>query len=45
MRLAQNGIGQMYLGFEHTANGPKAMEVANLLRGGDPRFGVPPKVS
>jgi zinc protease len=45
MRLAQNGIGQMYLGFEHTANGPMAMEVANLLRGGDPRFGVPPKVS
>ena len=43
MRLAQKGIEQMYLGFEHTANGPMAMEVANLLRGGDPRFGVPPK--
>jgi zinc protease len=43
MRLAQKGIEQMYLGFEHTANGPMAMEVANLIRGGDPRFGVPPK--
>lgn len=41
MRQAQKGIEQMYLGFEHTANGPLATAVANLLAGGDPRFGLP----
>jgi len=43
MRIVQKAIEQMYLGFEHTANGPMAMEVSYLLHGGDPRFGVPPK--
>lgn len=43
LRQAQKGIEQMYLGFEHTANGPMSMEVANLLAGGDPRFGLPAK--
>lgn len=33
----------MYLGFQHTANGPMATEVANLLANGDPRFGLPAK--
>ncbi len=43
LRQAQKGIEQMYLGFEHTANGPMSMEVANLIAGGDPRFGMPSK--
>jgi len=33
----------MYTGFEHTPNGPLSTEVANLIAGGDPRFGMPPK--
>ncbi len=43
LRQAQKGLEQMYLGFAHTANGPMATEVANLLAGGDPRFGLPAK--
>jgi len=43
LRQAHKGIEQMYRGFEHTANGPMSMEVANLLASGDPRFGVPAK--
>jgi zinc protease len=43
IRQAQKGIEQMYLGFEHTANGPMSTEVANLLANGDPRFGLPSK--
>jgi zinc protease len=43
LRQAQKGLEQMYLGFEHTANGPMATEVANLIAGGDPRFGLPAK--
>lgn len=43
LRQAQKGIEQMYLGFAHTVNGPMATEVANLIAGGDPRFGVPAK--
>jgi len=43
LRQARKGLEQMYLGFQHTANGPMATEVANLLAGGDPRFGLPPK--
>ncbi|MBI2814672.1 MAG: insulinase family protein [Opitutae bacterium] len=43
LRQAQKGLEQMYLGFEHTANGPMSTEVANLLAGGDPRFGLPAK--
>ena len=45
LRQAQKGIEQMYLGFEHTANGPMNTEVANLLAGGDPRFGLPDKAT
>jgi zinc protease len=41
LRQARKGIEQMYLGFAHTANGPMALEVANLLASGDPRFGMP----
>ncbi len=43
LRQAQQGIEQMYLGFAHTSNGPMSLEVANLLAGGDPRFGMPAK--
>jgi zinc protease len=43
LRQARKGLEQMYLGFQHTANGPMATEVANLLASGDPRFGLPPK--
>ena len=41
LRQARKGIEQLYLGFAHTANGPMATEVGNLLASGDPRFGLP----
>ncbi|MFZ5494728.1 MAG: M16 family metallopeptidase [Verrucomicrobiota bacterium] len=34
---------QVYLRLAHTPDGPFQLEVANLLAGGDPRFGLPPK--
>jgi zinc protease len=43
LRLAHRSLEQMYLGFNHTANGPLAMEVAPLLASGDHRFGTPPR--
>ncbi len=43
LRQVRKGVEQLYLSFEHTANGPLATEVANLLAGGDPRFGMPSK--
>ena len=43
LRQARKGIEQLYLSFAHTANGPMATEVARLLAGGDPRFGMPAK--
>jgi zinc protease len=43
LRQARKSIEQMFIGFEHTPNGPLAMQIANLIAGGDPRFGVPPK--
>ena len=43
LRQARKGLEQMYLSFEHTANGPMSTEVASLLASGDPRFGVPAK--
>jgi zinc protease len=41
LRQARKSIGQLYLSFAHTANGPMATEVSNLLASGDPRFGLP----
>ncbi|MEO7412224.1 MAG: insulinase family protein [Opitutaceae bacterium] len=41
LRQAQKSIEQLYLSFEHTANGPLSTEVPNLLASGDPRFGLP----
>ncbi|CAN5471470.1 insulinase family protein [soil metagenome] len=43
LRVARKGLEQLYLSFEHTASGPLATEVANLLASGDPRFGMPPR--
>ncbi|MES2573098.1 MAG: insulinase family protein, partial [Verrucomicrobiota bacterium] len=43
LRQARKGLEQLYLSFEHTANGPLSTEIANLLAGGDPRFGLPAK--
>jgi zinc protease len=43
LRQVRKGIDQLYLSFAHTANGPMATEVANLIAGGDPRFGLPAK--
>lgn len=41
LRVARKGLEQLYLSFKHTANGPLATEIANLLASGDPRFGMP----
>jgi zinc protease len=43
LRQVRKGIDQLYLSFEHTANGPMATVVANQLANGDPRFGLPAK--
>ncbi|MGH7959861.1 MAG: insulinase family protein, partial [Opitutaceae bacterium] len=42
-RQAKKSLGEIYLGFEHTASGPFTLEVARLIVSGDPRFGLPPK--
>ncbi len=34
---------QVYQRLPHTPDGPFQLEIANLLAGGDPRFGLPPK--
>ncbi|MEP6822099.1 MAG: insulinase family protein [Chthoniobacterales bacterium] len=41
LRLAQKSFEQLYLSFAHTASGPLATDIANLLAGGDARFGMP----
>ncbi|MBE7539916.1 MAG: insulinase family protein [Opitutaceae bacterium] len=43
LRLARKNFDQMYLGFKHTSNGPLSTDIASLLAGGDPRFGLPPR--
>jgi len=43
LRVARKRIEAAYLSFEHTEEGPLELEVAKLLAGGDPRFGLPPK--
>ena len=43
LRQVRTGMEQMYTGFAHTPNGPLSTEVANLIAGGDHRFGVPPR--
>jgi zinc protease len=41
LRQVRKGIEQLYLSFEHTAQGPLARQVARLLASGDSRFGMP----
>jgi zinc protease len=43
MRVARKRIAEAYLSFEHTLNGPLALQVQNLLASGDRRFGLPSK--
>jgi len=43
IRQVQKAAEQLYLRLAHTADGPLQLEVARLLAGGDPRFGLPPK--
>ena len=42
-RQMLKGIEQIYLSFEHTPDGPMALEVERLLHNGDRRFGFPAK--
>lgn len=42
-RQSQRLTDLIYGTIDRTPNGPIAMEVANLVAGGDPRFGLPPK--
>jgi zinc protease len=41
LRVARKSLEQLYLSLKHTASGPLATEIANLLANGDPRFGFP----
>lgn len=43
LRVAQKTFEQLYLSFAHTTTGPLATEIANLVAGGDARFGMPGK--
>ena len=43
LREARKNFEELYNSFAHTASGPLATEVANLIAGGDPRIGLPPK--
>lgn len=43
IRQVHKAAEQLYLRLAHTLDGPLQLEVANLLAGGDPRFGLPPQ--
>jgi zinc protease len=43
LRMARKQLEQEYLSFKHTAFGPMSTEIANLIAGGDRRFGLPPQ--
>jgi zinc protease len=43
IRQFHKAAEQVYLRLAHTPDGPLQLEVAGLLAGGDPRFGLPPK--
>jgi zinc protease len=43
LRAARKRILEAYLSFEHTVQGPNTLQVARILAGGDPRFGLPGK--
>ena len=43
IRQVHKAAEQVYTRLAHTPDGPFQLEVAGLLSGGDPRFGLPPK--
>ena len=43
IRQVHKSAEQLYLRLAHTSDGPLQLEVAGLLGGSDPRFGLPPK--
>lgn len=43
LREARKGFEQMYNMYDHTSAGPLRIEVANIIAGGDPRIGLPPR--
>ncbi|HEX2860831.1 MAG TPA: insulinase family protein [Lacunisphaera sp.] len=43
IRQLHKAAEQLYLRLAHTVDGPLQLEVARLLAGGDPRFGLPPR--
>ncbi len=43
IRQVHKSAEQLYLRLAHTSDGPLQLEVAGLLAGGDPRFGLPPR--
>lgn len=43
IRQVHKAAEQLYQRLPHTHEGPLQLEVASLLAGGDPRFGLPPK--
>ena len=43
IRQVHKSAEQLYLSLAHTPDGPLQLEVARLLAGGDPRFGLPPQ--
>jgi zinc protease len=43
LRVARKLIGEAYLSYDHTLQGPMQLEVLRLLASGDPRFGLPSK--
>lgn len=45
LRLARQGIDQLYRSFAHTPSGPLNTEVQALLASGDHRFGMPPQAA
>ncbi|HWA28165.1 MAG TPA: insulinase family protein [Lacunisphaera sp.] len=43
LRQVRKSAEQLYLRLAHSLDGPMQLEVASLLSGGDPRFGLPPE--
>ena len=43
IRLVHKSAEELYRRLEHTADGPLELEIAGLLAGNDPRFGLPPQ--
>ena len=43
LRQVRKSLEEAYLSFEHTFDGPLALDIASLLASGDPRYGMPAK--